>query len=118
MELCAPEDVFSQDEREKISRFSERSEWIFGELDVLRDRNTGRIYIIDPNNTPMGQPKALNKEEASRTFATLLPPFRSTGESTLWKREGAAPQRSKRREQKIREFAGEVRSQAGFAAER
>lgn len=76
VELCAPEEVFSEDERKNISRFAERIGMDFGELDVLRDRNTGHIYVIDANNTPMGPAKALNKEEASRTFAVLLPAFR------------------------------------------
>lgn len=45
-------DVFTQSERKKLSRFVRAMGLDFGELDVLRDREEGRIYVVDVNNTP------------------------------------------------------------------
>jgi hypothetical protein len=75
VELCAPENVFSANERARIGEFTERIGMDFGELDILRDRNTHRLYIIDANNTPMGPPKGLTREEVATTFRLLLKPF-------------------------------------------
>ena len=44
--------VFDEDEIGKILRFCQKIGLDYGELDVLRDRNDQRIYIVDANNTP------------------------------------------------------------------
>ena len=46
--------VFTTDEIKKIFLFNEKVGLQYGELDVLRDKEDGRIYIVDVNNTPSG----------------------------------------------------------------
>jgi O-antigen/teichoic acid export membrane protein len=49
-------EVFSEDEVRNILRFCKKFGLDFGELDILRDRDDGRIYIVDVSNTP-GSPR-------------------------------------------------------------
>jgi hypothetical protein len=46
--------VFSKTEVELLTRFAEEMELDWGAFDVLRDRNTGRIYVVDVNKTDTG----------------------------------------------------------------
>ena len=73
------DDVFRKDELENILAFSRKIGLDVGELDVLRDRTDGRIYIIDANNTPWGPPKRLSPvlkqvvlARLAETFADLI----------------------------------------------
>ena len=52
VELAETEEVFSQDEINKIISFCENMGLDYGELDILRDKQDQRIYIVDANNTP------------------------------------------------------------------
>ena len=52
VELAEAEEVFSQDEIKKIISFCHTIKLDYGELDILKDRQDGRIYIVDANNTP------------------------------------------------------------------
>ena len=52
VELAEAEEVFSQDEINKIISFCENIGLDYGELDILRDKQDQRIYIVDANNTP------------------------------------------------------------------
>jgi hypothetical protein len=51
--------VFSADERSRLARFIRVLGMDYGELDVLRDRADGRLYVVDANPTPFGPPGAL-----------------------------------------------------------
>ncbi|MDX2275987.1 MAG: MBL fold metallo-hydrolase [Hyphomonadaceae bacterium] len=64
------EDIFSADEIAKIGDFCARLGLDWGGLDILRDRNDGRIYIVDANKTDMGPPIAL--PHADKLVATPL----------------------------------------------
>ncbi|HET6971577.1 MAG TPA: hypothetical protein VFH92_10665, partial [Phenylobacterium sp.] len=57
--LARPQDVFSGEEIEKLSAFAAAMRLDWGGLDVLRDRATGRLYVVDVNKTDMGPPIAL-----------------------------------------------------------
>lgn len=48
------EDVFSADEIALITRFCEAMQMDWGALDILRDRTSRRIYIVDANKTDTG----------------------------------------------------------------
>ena len=48
------QEALSNDEIAKILAFTEKIGLQYGELDVLRDKDDGRIYIVDANNTPCG----------------------------------------------------------------
>jgi len=47
-------EAFSGEEAEKILRFCDRIGLDFGELDVLRANDDGRLYVLDANKTPTG----------------------------------------------------------------
>lgn len=74
--VCPPEEVFSKEEQEKLSIFSKRMGLDFGEVDILRDRLSGRIFIVDVANTPAGPPNGLNRKEAKAAIARLTSEFR------------------------------------------
>ena len=57
--LNDPATVFSASELDQIRLFSERMGLDWGGLDILRDRNDGRIYIVDVNKTDLGPVIAL-----------------------------------------------------------
>ena len=46
--------VFSQEEIDLLTRFAEAMALDWSALDVLRDRATGRIYVVDVNKTDTG----------------------------------------------------------------
>ena len=52
VELAETEEVFSQDEIDNIISFCQNIGLNYGELDILRDKQDQRIYIVDANNTP------------------------------------------------------------------
>lgn len=52
VKLAEAEEVFSQDEIKKIIDFCQTIKLDYGELDILKDRQDGRIYVVDANNTP------------------------------------------------------------------
>lgn len=70
------EEVFSEDEIKKIARFCGAYGLDFGEIDVLRDVDDGRIYIVDANNTPWGPPRDLPEREIRAVTRRLADLFR------------------------------------------
>jgi len=48
--------AISPNEQERVLAFCRLIGLDYGELDVLRDRNSGNLYIVDVNNTPHGYP--------------------------------------------------------------
>ena len=57
--LARPRDVFSNKELDLLGAFAQAMGLDWGGLDVLRDRASGRIYVVDVNKTDMGPPIAL-----------------------------------------------------------
>lgn len=57
--LARPQDVFSDAEIHKLGEFARAMGLDWGGLDVLRDRASGRLYVVDVNKTDMGPPIAL-----------------------------------------------------------
>lgn len=57
--LARPRDVFSSKELDLLSAFARTMGLDWGGLDVLRDRASGRLYVVDVNKTDMGPPIAL-----------------------------------------------------------
>jgi hypothetical protein len=73
--LTTPEAAFSADERAQIARFCAALRLDWGGLDVLRDRRSGDIWIVDANKTDMGPPIALplyDKLTATQRIAAHL----------------------------------------------
>lgn len=70
--LDTPENCYSAEEIELINRFAAEMGLDWGGVDVLRDRSSGRIYIVDANKTDMGPPVAMklgDKLKATRRMA-------------------------------------------------
>lgn len=59
VELTEPEAVYSAEEIERLSALAAALKLDWGGLDVLRDRDSGRLYVVDVNKTDMGPPLAL-----------------------------------------------------------
>lgn len=59
VEMARPEQVFSPAEIDRLSEFARAMRLDWGGLDILRDRASGRLYVVDVNKTDMGPPIAL-----------------------------------------------------------
>ena len=70
-----PEDIFSSKELQQIKAFTKGIGMDYGELDILRDRDDGKIYIIDVNNTPTG-PSHLSTSTKNEVLLKLAKSFR------------------------------------------
>lgn len=70
--------VFSYEEYEKILDFCKVIELDYGELDILRNYDDGKIYIIDANNTPYGPPNHINANDYQRALFMLENSFIKT----------------------------------------
>ncbi len=55
--------LLSHEEIKKILLFCERIGLDYGELDIVRNRDDGKIYITDVNNTPYGPPSRISEKE-------------------------------------------------------
>jgi hypothetical protein len=73
------EDVFSADEIDLIRRFAEEMQLDWGAFDVLRDRASGRVYVVDVNKTDTGPAVDLSlkcrgrlKRAISRAFRDMI----------------------------------------------
>lgn len=69
------DEVFSEEEKNKIIRFCEEIGLDYGELDVLRDNKDGLLYIVDVNNTPFGPPRKIYKEDKIKALFLLAKTF-------------------------------------------
>lgn len=81
VQLLDPDAVFSAAERRLIKQFCAAFGLDWGGLDVLRDRMTGELWIVDVNKTDMGPPIALplaDKMTAVRRLAAHLRAFVDT----------------------------------------
>lgn len=74
--LTTPEAVFSADEIERLSAMAAELRMDWGGFDVLRDRISGKIYVVDANKTDMGPPLALPLKDKLRATAVLAAAFR------------------------------------------
>ena len=75
VEVVAPESVLSGPERKQILAFAEAMRMEYGELDVLRDRGDGRIYVVDANDTPSGPARGFRPEQSAAALRALQPGF-------------------------------------------
>jgi hypothetical protein len=69
--IVAPDQALSTGELFGINEFCISIGLQYGELDILRDRHDGRIYIIDSNNTPWGPPIGMSRSEGERALAMI-----------------------------------------------
>lgn len=70
-----PAEAFTEKELASILKFARGMQMDFGELDVLRDRDTGLIYIVDANKTPWGPPPAMPFFKSRKAVRLLASAF-------------------------------------------
>ncbi|MBA4149462.1 MAG: hypothetical protein H0X66_15220 [Verrucomicrobia bacterium] len=75
VELARTDDIYSPAEKELILKFCRALQLEYGGLDVLRDKESGLLYIVDVNNTPFGPPIQLSTSDQIRAVATLAATF-------------------------------------------
>ena len=71
VDLIDPDAVLSREEQAMIVKFSKSMSLDFGGLDVLRNREDGRIYIVDVNKTDMGPPSVLSGKQKMHAIRGL-----------------------------------------------
>jgi len=69
--LREPEDLLSDAERTKLKEFAAAMKLDWGGMDVLRNKEDGKIYVVDVNKTDMGPPIALSIADKSKSVAIL-----------------------------------------------
>lgn len=69
--IAASEDCFNPEELSQIKCFCAAMHLDWGGLDILRDAEDGRIYIVDVNKTDMGPPLALPIKDKLSAVKTL-----------------------------------------------
>lgn len=70
-DLVETVEALSECEVKHLIAFSEKMGLDFGGLDVLRDRDTGKIYVVDVNKTDMGPPVPLKIVDKVRALSRL-----------------------------------------------
>ena len=73
--LGSVHDMFSSEELSRIGAFARGAGLECGEVDVLRDRQSGQIYIVDANNTPYGPPNHMAEGDAEMAVRRLADAF-------------------------------------------
>lgn len=74
-DLAPIEEVFEPSERQRILQFAKRIGLDFGELDVLRDAESGRIFIVDVNDTPNGPPNHISEAAGREAIEAIAQRF-------------------------------------------
>lgn len=75
VEMVETDSVFTADEQEKLVAIARDLHLDVGDLDVLRDRSDGRIYVVDINNTPNGPATRLPPAQMARALKNLTIEF-------------------------------------------
>ena len=76
VKLAKVSDWLSQREVDQISKFMEQHHTDAAELDVLRDADDGRIYVVDINPTPWGPPELLDRTDAQTALKQMAEKIR------------------------------------------
>lgn len=81
VELGDPEALFSPEEREVLRVLALKMGADYCEMDVLRDRERGLLYVVDMNTTPYGPPNGLSMDLSRRALHLLCGSFAALIES-------------------------------------
>lgn len=73
--IVTTKSVLSDEECRNIERYCQAIGLEFGELDVLRDRDSGKIYIVDVNKTPDSPLESLTKADFQRALELMAAAF-------------------------------------------
>jgi hypothetical protein len=74
-EIVETSDVYSDDELRLLRQFATGMGMDYGELDVLRDRESGEIWVVDANPTPWGPPRTLGEDDHRSAVTRLSAAF-------------------------------------------
>jgi hypothetical protein len=69
-------EVFSDAETNLICRFAEEMQLDWGAFDVLRDRASGKIYVVDVNKTDTGPAVDLSLRDRGKLKRAIAAAFR------------------------------------------
>ncbi len=72
------ESALSRSEVDMIADFVNIMGLDVGELDILRDRDSKKIYVVDVNNTPYGPPRPLARGDRWKALARLSRLFKES----------------------------------------
>ena len=75
VEVAETRDVLSPGELEQLTRFTTAMKLDWGSMDVLRDRDDGRLYVVDVNKTDMGPPVCMDLDDKIRVTKRLAVAF-------------------------------------------
>jgi len=71
-------DFLTEEEVGKIRQFCEKIGMDCGEIDVLRDQDEQKIYIVDVNNDPSGPPSPISGVHSNTAIVRLAQAFEET----------------------------------------
>ena len=74
--LHSTSEIFSEAELSRIAELMRTMQADIAELDVLRDFDSGRIFVVDINPTPWGPPAGLPAPEAAVAISRIAAAFR------------------------------------------
>ncbi len=75
VKLLRTEDVFSTEEQAMLIEFGQALKLDYGGMDVLRDMDSNKLYVVDVNTTPFGPPAELPNDERRRALSILAQAF-------------------------------------------
>lgn len=80
--LAETDSCFSPSELKGIQRLMDRMGVDVAELDILRDRSTNQMFVVDVNPTPWGPPAGLDSMQAKLAISEIAAAFQAslTGE--------------------------------------
>ncbi len=82
-QIAATIDVFTQEEISLLNKYCKKLNLEFGELDVLRNKDDGRIYTVDVNNTPHGPAEIIHQSDAKFAIKKISDALESFIKSTF-----------------------------------
>lgn len=83
VDIVETDAMLSKEEQATIARYANAMALDFGGLDVLRNREDGRIYIVDVNKTDMGPPSALSSAGKLKAMRGLADAFSALVDNRL-----------------------------------
>ena len=76
--ISETENKLTKEEISKVIEFSKNMGMEYGEVDVLRDKNDGKIYIVDVNNNPSGPPEPISENDSKTAIIRLAKAFENS----------------------------------------
>jgi hypothetical protein len=73
--LAETDAIFTADEATMLRAVAHSLRLEYGELDVLRDRDDGQVYVVDANPTPWGPPRPLSAHDEAAAMQRMSAAF-------------------------------------------